>query len=177
MAEKYYVYELIDPRTDAVFYIGKGCGARIDAHEIEARKGRVSSKCERIREIESFGLRVTKAKVKTFANEQEALDFEAEHIASYGLDSLTNIIPGGGSARNFGPSLLSDRIAARIAAFCFQRTVGGEIVGVNFGFGFLDLTEFIEANRNRVADIVARRGLEWLNRITLRYNVKFVEAA
>jgi hypothetical protein len=31
-ALKFYVYALIDPRTDRVFYIGKGKGSRIYAH-------------------------------------------------------------------------------------------------------------------------------------------------
>ena len=36
----YYVYELIDPRDDRVFYVGKGKKGRIDQHEAEARKRR-----------------------------------------------------------------------------------------------------------------------------------------
>ena len=31
----YYVYELIDPRDDRVFYVGKGKKGRIDQHEAE----------------------------------------------------------------------------------------------------------------------------------------------
>ena len=34
----YYVYALIDPRTDKVFYIGKGIGDRVFNHEIESKK-------------------------------------------------------------------------------------------------------------------------------------------
>jgi hypothetical protein len=33
---KYYVYELVDPRTSRVFYVGKGRGKRMHAHEREA---------------------------------------------------------------------------------------------------------------------------------------------
>jgi hypothetical protein len=52
-----YTYSLIDPRDKSVFYIGKGKGARIDAHEKEAIKGVCSNKCNKIREIlDSFGV-------------------------------------------------------------------------------------------------------------------------
>ncbi len=29
---RWYVYELVDPRDQAVFYVGKGAGKRVDAH-------------------------------------------------------------------------------------------------------------------------------------------------
>ena len=34
----YYVYALIDPTTDTIFYIGKGCGGRVYDHIEEAKK-------------------------------------------------------------------------------------------------------------------------------------------
>lgn len=30
---EYYVYQLIDPRNDLVFYVGKGCKNRMYEHE------------------------------------------------------------------------------------------------------------------------------------------------
>ena len=36
---KYYVYHLIDPRDNSVFYIGKGTGNRINDHQKEALRG------------------------------------------------------------------------------------------------------------------------------------------
>ena len=41
-ANKYYVYELIDPRNGDPFYIGKGKGFSVDQHEKEALSGRMS---------------------------------------------------------------------------------------------------------------------------------------
>jgi hypothetical protein len=54
----HYVYLLIDPRDNKAFYVGKGKGNRILAHEIEAKSGKVSAKCSRIREIWDAGLQV-----------------------------------------------------------------------------------------------------------------------
>lgn len=38
----FYVYELIDPRTDWVFYVGKGQGRRAWQHEQAVRRGDLS---------------------------------------------------------------------------------------------------------------------------------------
>lgn len=169
----YYVYELFDPRDNAVFYVGKGRGGRIHCHEIEARRGRQSRKCDVIRGIEAAGHRIGKHKVRQFDDEQEAYDFEADLIDQYGLESLTNIIPGGGIARNFGQTAQSDRQAARIIGFCFNRTAGGKIVAVSMFGHTINLREFIEANRKRAREIIERRGLDWLNNAVRRHHVVF----
>jgi hypothetical protein len=57
---KWYVYELIDPRTNRPFYVGKGSGNRIDHHEKEADKGVCSKKCNLIRELRRNNLIVLK---------------------------------------------------------------------------------------------------------------------
>ena len=97
---KYYVYALIDPRDRSTFYVGKGKGSRIDAHELEASKGKPGEKCDRIRSITSDGCSVEKTILRHFAIEQDAYDYERYLIEQIGLENLTNITPGGGSARN-----------------------------------------------------------------------------
>jgi hypothetical protein len=96
---KWYVYELIDPRIDKPFYVGKGTGSRIDHHEKEAAKGVCSRKCNLIRELHKNNLVVGKKKIAFFNDEEEAYAFEESHIASIGLKNLTNVMPGGGSLR------------------------------------------------------------------------------
>jgi len=91
----FYVYELADPATGAAFYVGKGQKRRVDDHEAEARKGVHSRKCDRIREIWRAGLAVEKRIVSRHQDENEALQAEFDLIAEYGLDSLTNVLPGG----------------------------------------------------------------------------------
>ena len=91
----WYVYELIDPRTDTVFYIGKGTRNRLDAHEQEAKSGINSHKCNKIRSIWEDGHQIVKRKVAQFWDEKAAYEHEAERIAEIGLTNLTNLLPGG----------------------------------------------------------------------------------
>ena len=65
VAEKlgFYVYLLIDPRDDDVFYVGKGTWNRCFAHIFEAHETQADTigdyaKLARIREIESAGTAV-----------------------------------------------------------------------------------------------------------------------
>jgi hypothetical protein len=90
---KYYVYELIDPRTDNVFYVGKGCGARCHQHVKDCKKNRTSanaSKDEIINSILSEGLEIIVRKV--FFTDDESLAYQNEErvIREYGLVNLTN---------------------------------------------------------------------------------------
>lgn len=92
---KWYVYKLIDPRNLLPFYIGKGKGNRLDAHEIEAAKGVSSHKCNKINSIKQLGFEVLKEKVAIFWCEQSAYDFETDLIEAIGLENLTNVMRGG----------------------------------------------------------------------------------
>lgn len=95
---QWYVYELIDPRTDTVFYVGKGKGNRIHAHELDAKKGICSKKTNKINSIWRDGYEVHKRKVAIFWDEGAAYDHETDVIECYGLDNLTNIMKGGSGA-------------------------------------------------------------------------------
>lgn len=93
---KYYVYHLIDPRNDEVFYVGKGSGNRIDQHESDARNFvfKNAEKEYRIHQIWNDGFEVIKLKVKNFNSESLAFKFEKDEIDRFGLDNLTNISKG-----------------------------------------------------------------------------------
>jgi hypothetical protein len=92
---KWYVYQLMDPTTMAVFYIGKGKGNRINDHEIDSARGVCSKKCNKIRYLKNAGFEIIKQKIALFWDEQAAYDFETDCIEEVGLDNLTNILPGG----------------------------------------------------------------------------------
>src|SRR4051794_17495195 len=95
----FYVYLLIDPRDNAVFYIGKGAGNRCFAHLDEARKTSADAvgdyaKLARIRDIESAGYVVRIDLLRHGLNDAEALLVESSAIDLLGLPGLTNRVVG-----------------------------------------------------------------------------------
>jgi hypothetical protein len=99
----YYVYQLIDPITQEVFYIGKGKGDRILSH-IYAAEGTnkphvTSEKMDRINEIVSKGLIPTHQIIRHGLTEREALLIESVLINYIGLDKLSNLVHGHETAK------------------------------------------------------------------------------
>lgn len=92
----YYIYFLIDPRNEEIFYIGKGKGNRINDHVKNARKGVIDNvkKYQRINEIHDAGYEVTLEKKHIYLSEREAYKLERELIADYKYLGLTNIQGG-----------------------------------------------------------------------------------
>jgi hypothetical protein len=87
----YYVYELRDPRDNAVFYVGKGTRDRVFFHDA----GDESAKQRRIAAIQAAGQSVIRVVVARFETEAEA--FAAETVLIkwvYGFAALTNAIHG-----------------------------------------------------------------------------------
>ncbi len=113
--EEYYVYALIDPFNNEIFYIGKGKGNRINCHfkelkkyiqllenGIPTRKGNFSNsnKTERMRLIQSKGLETKADKLIENISEKAAFVLEeilVERIGRKFLESgpLLNFSPGG----------------------------------------------------------------------------------
>ena len=85
---KWYLYQLIDPRDHTVFYIGKGTGKRIHAHEKEARNGVCSDKCNKIKDIWADNLQIEKKIIAYFNDEKYAYQTEADWIRN--TPNLTN---------------------------------------------------------------------------------------
>lgn len=97
----YYVYVLVDPRDDSIFYVGKGTGGRLLAHGDEALlrtgSGGQSSKVARIREIRETGLEPRIDVVRHGLDEDQA--FHVEGALIDGVDCLTNVVRGHGTAQ------------------------------------------------------------------------------
>jgi len=92
---EYYVYFLEDPRTDEVFYVGKGVGNRIfyhvnDALETDAR----SDKLNRIRNIINSGYEVRHFILRHGLKETVAFELEAAFIDLMGTENLSNLQSG-----------------------------------------------------------------------------------
>jgi hypothetical protein len=95
----YYVYALIDPRNNQVFYIGKGTGNRIFFHEVQSGKSPDSEKgkLREIREIEESGHEIKRVIINWGLTESEAFAAEASLINLMKFQSgnvLTNVVSG-----------------------------------------------------------------------------------
>ena len=92
----YYVYCLVDPRTNEIFYIGKGKDNRVYTHVREAKdkKDDHSNKLDLIREIQAAGMEVEHYIIRYGLEESVALEVEAALIDGLGLDCLQNEVKG-----------------------------------------------------------------------------------
>jgi hypothetical protein len=78
-----------------VFYIGKGQGSRIRAHEREAQGACCCPKCERIRCVWAAGEEIKRTIVFETDSESAALQYERDLIATIGRVNLCNRSDGG----------------------------------------------------------------------------------
>lgn len=100
----YYVYLLVDPRDNKVFYVGKGHNDRVNQHEAEALAGKDSCNSEKIakiNEITDSNNQVKQIIVRWGMTEEEAFCVEAALIdfisSGIQLGHLTNMVSGHGS--------------------------------------------------------------------------------
>lgn len=97
----YYVYCLVDPRDNKIFYIGKGAGDRVFQHAEDSLNENISSlKLNTIRDIIASGYEVKYYIIRHGLDEQSALMIESTLIdlLTYGPFNtetiLTNIVSG-----------------------------------------------------------------------------------
>jgi len=93
----FYVYQLIDPRNNTVFYVGKGQGNRMYQHEEIAKKGKSENRKLRNKIIKILLKRKNILYRKIFETDDEgkALLKEKEIIKKLGLENLCNVTEGG----------------------------------------------------------------------------------
>lgn len=90
----YYVYQLVDPRNNQTFYVGKGTGGRAWSHLNFTSGCNNPHKDRVIRKIQSLGLEVEVRIVEEFTCEESAYQAEELMIESIGIDNLTNLTLG-----------------------------------------------------------------------------------
>jgi hypothetical protein len=115
----YYVYALIDPRDNRIFYVGKGTGDRVYQHARYAKKvgpeSRAELKLGLIQEIHRAGLDVRVELIRHRLSEETAFEVEAAVLDTLELAGLelTNLVAGQGIARAWRP--LADIVAGYAA--------------------------------------------------------------
>jgi hypothetical protein len=121
VAEKlgFYVYALIDPRDNRIFYIGKGKGDRVYQHARHAKKVGAETRAElklgRIQEIHRAGRDVRVELIRHGMSEETAFEVEGAVMDTLELADvkLTNLVAGQGVARAWRP--LDDVVAGYAA--------------------------------------------------------------
>lgn len=95
----HYVYGLVDPRDDKIFYVGKASGNNRAFDHLRASAGE-SAKSAQIREIRAAGLE-PQVEVLRYGLPDEDVCFEVEAaiIDAIGLENLTNEVRGHGVER------------------------------------------------------------------------------
>jgi len=88
---KHYVYELLDPRDNTPFYIGKGTGYRARSHFVGSGPKDNRHRTYKINKIRREGFEPYYNIIKYFDDEDAAYHYEETLIETIGLDNLTNM--------------------------------------------------------------------------------------
>jgi hypothetical protein len=131
----YYVYKLIDPRDNTVFYVGKGKNNRAKSHMKETKDTTLNDrKYNKIQSIMKAGLTPVIEYHTTGLAEQEAYDLEEEMIAFYGRKGydengiLLNIAPNSRPPGN--DNFITDNPGTRMKGKTYEELYGEEKASV-----------------------------------------------
>lgn len=125
-----YVYFLQDPRTDDVFYVGKGVGNRVFNHlDCAIETDGEAEKLEIIREIISSGRKVKHFILRHGLTEKIAFEIEASLIDFVGMNNLSNL-QGGHYSSDYGLKT-ADEISAMYEAEELSTTEPIMLININ----------------------------------------------
>lgn len=107
----YYVYELIDPRVNLPFYVGKGKNKRVYFHLSEKSRAKSENpkKYDKIQKIRKEGYEPEIKIVEYFENENDAYEYEEKLIKEYGRKNIDE----GGTLTNICESSRPPKLKGR----------------------------------------------------------------
>ncbi|WP_322049447.1 LEM-3-like GIY-YIG domain-containing protein [Paraburkholderia sp. J67] len=109
-ALKHYVYALVDPRDDTIFYVGKASANNRAFDHLKADPDE-TAKQRRIAEIRSHDYQPRVEILRSGLDSKEAcFDVEAAIIDTIGLENLTNAMRGHGVARGRMHAVEAERL-------------------------------------------------------------------
>jgi len=114
----FYVYALVDPANQEIFYVGKGIGGRILKHQERTKRGVLQNKAKvkRIQKIFEAGYEVERRILFCSEDEGVVLSVEENIIHELAGMGLTNII-GGVSVQCPKVRRWADSIRTRLDSF------------------------------------------------------------
>ena len=99
MVKIFYTYELIDPRNNVIFYVGKGQGNRMYRHLQTVKNNKIPNNNKhlfnKLKQLLSENIEPLYNKFFESTNEEEALREEIRRISEIGLENLCNLTSGG----------------------------------------------------------------------------------
>lgn len=110
---EYYVYCLVNPVTDKVFYVGKGKSNRLYEHEMKVKNNKIPNNNKHlfhtIKNILASGNSIIYRIVEDKLTEEAAFQLEKSMIESTGIDNLCNLHTGGSGGKMTGEAELRRR--------------------------------------------------------------------
>jgi len=141
---KFYVYLYIDPRTNEVFYIGKGRGNRVFSH---LRVNDDSEKTRIISELRELNIRPLIELLKYGLTEKEALLVEATAIDLINISNLANAARGHGS--RYGARATVEEVQSSLCADPVTIVHNVLLININREFRYgLSPIELYDATRS-----------------------------
>lgn len=126
----FYVYFLQDPRTEEVFYVGKGVGNRVFNHlEGAIETDTETEKLDKIRAIVGSGNTVKHYILRHGLTEEASFEIEAALIDFIGMKNLSNM-QGGHYSSDYGLKT-SDEIMAMYHAEVFESSMPILLININ----------------------------------------------
>lgn len=182
MNKTYYVYKLIDPRDNKVFYVGKGKGRRMHEHEMPSNLKKLHPKCDIIKAIHAASLKVVKEIAKDSLTNDQAYRLEMKLIKELGRGNLTNRTDGGAGAPAWvvaDPTLSVDTSIMQIILKIMRNTLSftqpvrfyfaGELVAIDKS----RCDKLYESLRFKLSGLIKKRGLNWVNSLSEQSNIEF----